>query len=261
MSETGRTMQRPLAAECDLGVTARRSGDAVTVFESAKVGKVTRSVSPLLLLAMFAFGWPVGDGRSSATAQQPERLLPRAGERDDEDLFRLGGQSIFGGSERLPQATEEGRLSLPPISAATTATDEIGNGSLPQSYTAAMDRRVEPLAERVEERPGEWAWTGKEFVAADTFSHPLYFEDVMLERHGHERFPRLQPFVSGARFFATIPMLPYLATVRPACDIEYKVGHFRSGDRVYPYVQRPPYVRNAVIVEAAAIAGASIGLP
>jgi hypothetical protein len=67
--------------------------------------------------------------------------------------------------------------------------------------------------------------------------------------------------ISGARFFATVPMLPYLMTVRPACECEYKMGHFRSGDCVYPYIQRPPYVRNAAIVEAAAIAGASVALP
>jgi hypothetical protein len=83
----------------------------------------------------------------------------------------------------------------------------------------------------------------------------------MLERHGHERYPLLQPMISGTRFIATVPMLPYLMTVRPACETEYKMGHFRAGDRVYPYFQRPPYVRNAAVVEAAAVAGGFIALP
>lgn len=179
----------------------------------------------------------------------------------DRDATKLGGDSIFGGTERLPTIVEGGRLTLPPITTATTATSEIGNGSLPKSYTGAEGTAEEVLREQINQRDAAWAISQYQFAAANTFSHPLYFEDVMLERHGHERFPKLTPMISGARFFATVPMLPYLMTVRPACDCEYKMGHFRVGDCVYPYIQRPPYERNAVIVEAAAIAGASIALP
>lgn len=179
----------------------------------------------------------------------------------DRDATKLSGESIFGGSERLPIIVEGGRLTLPPIATATTATSEIGNGSLPKSYTGLEGTTEEVLREQISQRDAMWALSRYEFAAANTFSHPLYFEDVMLERHGHERFPKLTPMISGVRFFATVPMLPYLMTVRPACEYEYKMGHFRSGDCVYPYIQRPPYVRNAAIVEAAAIAGASIALP
>ncbi len=97
-----------------------------------------------------------------------------------------------------------------------------------------------------------------QFAAANTFSHPRYFEDRMLERHGHERFPYLQPMVSGAKFFGTFPMLPYLMTVSPPADIEYQLGYFRPGTAVYPYIQRPPYQRDAVIVQGSAIAKGSL---
>jgi hypothetical protein len=179
---------------------------------------------------------------------------------DRSDSSKLGTDSIFGGDERLPEV-RQGRLSLPPISASTTATDTIGNGSLPKSFASEETSAETPLLEQISQRDPQWGWSSYQFVAANTFSHPLYFEDVMLERHGHERFPLLQPMVSGTRFIATVPMLPYLMTVRPPCDIEYKMGHFRAGDRVYPYLQRPPYVRDAAIVEAAAIAGGIIALP
>lgn len=179
----------------------------------------------------------------------------------DRDATKLGGESIFGGNERLPTIVEGGRLTLPPITTATTATSDIGNGSLPKSYTGPVERAEEFLREQISERDTAWVMSRYDFEAANTFSHPLYFEDVMLERHGHERFPKLMPMISGARFFATIPMLPYLMTVHPACEFEYKMGHFRPGDRLYPYIQRPPYVRNAAIVQAATIAGASIALP
>ncbi len=38
---------------------------------------------------------------------------------------------------------------------------------------------------------------------------PLYFEEVQLERYGHEIGPILQPLVSTAHFFGNIAVLPY----------------------------------------------------
>jgi hypothetical protein len=174
---------------------------------------------------------------------------------------RLSGDSIFGGTESLPLANDSGRIDLPPLRAVTIATDEIGNGSIPKTFdTQAKDPGQALIEEPAQRGPG-WAWSSYEFAAANTFSHPLYFEDVMLERHGHERFPMLQPMVSGTRFFATIPMLPYLMTVRNPCDCEYKMGHFRTGDCVHPYCQRPPYVGRAAAVEALWITGAVLVIP
>jgi hypothetical protein len=193
-------------------------------------------------------------------AQRPDQSLPIP-QGADAVGTRLGGESIFGGEERLPTVTDGGRLNLPPISTATTSTDRIGNGSVPRPFFDEAKQPETPLPEAVQQRDDQWLWSVYSFAAANTFSHPLYFEDVMLERHGHERFPKLQPMISGARFFATVPMLPYLMTIRPPADCEYKLGHFRPGDCVYPYIQRPPYVRNAAIVEAAAITGTAVILP
>ncbi|MGV3483894.1 MAG: hypothetical protein ACO1RT_05715 [Planctomycetaceae bacterium] len=173
---------------------------------------------------------------------------------------RLGATSIYGEQERLP-VVDSGQMTLPPIMAATTAISEIGNGSAPREFRSEAETLTSDLPEAGFERDAQWVPTNYHFAAANTFSHPRYFEDRMLERHGHERFPHLQPMVSGARFFATFPMLPYLMTVRPPCECEYQMGYFRPGSCVYPYHQRPPYQRDAVIVEAAAIAGASVAIP
>lgn len=217
-----------------------------------------RSVTALGLAIGVAVPNVSGDNGISQFVRQTQASSAVAGDRE---ASKLGGDSIFGGNERLPQIAQSGRLMLPPINTATTGTAEIGNGSLPKSYTEAEHRLEEALPEHTAQRDPKWYASQFQFAAANTFSHPLYFEDVMLERHGHERFPALTPMISGARFFATVPMLPYLMTVRPACDFEYKMGHFRPGDCVYPYIQRPPYERNAVVVEAAVISGLSIGLP
>ncbi len=177
-------------------------------------------------------------------------------DRDD----RLGGGSIFGEEERLPQASE-GTLVLPPIMAATIRTDTIGNGSLPKPFRDPNEVAASVLPESGVDREQDWVATRYEFAAANTFSHPRYFEDRMLERHGHERFPALQPLVSGVRFYATMPMLPYLMTVRHPCECESSLGYFRPGTCVYPYIQRPPYERKALLVESAAVAGAFIAIP
>lgn len=198
---------------------------------------------------------------SLAGAQEGGQLLPPSPQGTDAISTRLSGQSIFGGEERLPKITESGMIELPPIVTATTSTEMIGNGSVPKPFLDQDTQPEMPLFESVQQRDEAWVWSVYPFAAANTFSHPLYFEDVMLERHGHERFPKLQPMISGVRFFATVPMLPYLATIRPPASCEYKMGHFRVGDCVYPYVQRPPYVRNAAIVEAAAVTGAAVALP
>jgi hypothetical protein len=83
----------------------------------------------------------------------------------------------------------------------------------------------------------------------------------MVERHGHLQLGHLEPFASGARFFATVPMLPYLMTIRDPCDCEYTLGYYRPGSCAPVMLQRPPLDRRAVIVESAAIAGAVIAIP
>jgi hypothetical protein len=76
----------------------------------------------------------------------------------------------------------------------------------------------------------------------------------MLERHGHERFPALQPLASGARFFATVPMMPYLMSLSHPCDCESTLGYYRSGSCAPILHQQPPWDPKAALVEAAAVA-------
>jgi len=206
---------------------------------------------------------PLAPTAAGAAGDRAREQLPRGAviPVDPAAVSRLSGESIFGGVESLPRANDGGRIELPPIRAVTIATEKIGNGSLPEPSTGRVTAPGEPLAEQVESRYPGWGWSFYQFAASNNFSHPLYFEDVMLERHGHERFPLLQPFVSGGRFVATVPMLPYLMTVRPPWHHEYSLGHHRAGSRVYPFAQRPPYVQKAAIVEGLSIAGGAIAVP
>ena len=53
---------------------------------------------------------------------------------------------------------------------------------------------------------------------------PLYFEEVQLERYGHEIGPVLQPLVSTAHFFGNIAVLPYKMGIHPPTECQYALG-------------------------------------
>ncbi|TWU40694.1 hypothetical protein Poly41_15290 [Novipirellula artificiosorum] len=161
---------------------------------------------------------------------------------------------------RKPEVVN-GRFELPTIAAATTATADIGNGRTPAGFRADTAEPLAPLAESGIEREGNWTWAMRTWAAPNTFSYPRYFEDRMLERHGHERCPHWTPILAGVRFFGTVPLLPYLATVQHPCDCEYTLGYYRTGSCVPAYLQRPPYERKAVVAEAVAITAGTLIIP
>ncbi len=181
-----------------------------------------------------------------------------SGEPVPEGRSQLGGESLYGADRTVH--LQAGEFQLPDLRAPTIDLTVVGNGRLPDVMDSPVATRAEPLSEGPT-RSGAWALSAYLWHAPNTFSNPLYFEDVMLERHGQERFPCLQPMISGARFFATVPMLPYLATVQHPCECTYTLGYYRSGTCAPALCQRPPYQRNAAIVEAAAISGAILALP
>ena len=144
--------------------------------------------------------------------------------------------------------------------APSIATDKIGNGRTPEGFRGGEPPLAQQLPESAPHR-FDPNWTIASWAAANTFSNPLYFQDRMLERHGHERFPKLQPMISGARFFGTVAALPYLMTLSNPCDCEYTLGYFRSGSAAPGLKQCPPWSRRAALVQLAAIAGVIIAFP
>ncbi len=160
---------------------------------------------------------------------------------------------------QLPQYGT-GKFILPRLAAPALSTDQIGNGRTPPGIDQD-EIEVGRLPESANDRITGWNWSVCQWEAPNTFSNPRYFEDRMLERHGHRRLDCLQPAISGARFFGTVAMLPYLMTVRPACECEYTLGYYRPGSQVPGFFQRPPYDRDAVIVQSAVSSGLMIALP
>jgi len=205
---------------------------------------LTNLLASVLLMGVSAIPSAAQDfGRGSSRQSEAQRTS-------------LGEEPV----DRQPRV-QEGRFILPDLIAPSIDMSEIGNQRMPEGFRTEDEELEQWLPESAQQRGEPWQWTVSQWAAANTFSHPRYFEDRMLERHGHERFPYLQPFVSGARFFATVPMLPYLMTVRDPFDYEYTLGYYRSGSRAPVMLQRPPYEKKAALVEAAAIAGAIIAIP
>lgn len=84
---------------------------------------------------------------------------------------------------------------------------------------------------------------------------PLYFEDVQLERYGNTFCPLLQPVLSRARFWLTIPILPYLMGVNPPNECIYDLGYYRPGNCA-PYMLNPiPVSLRGGLMEAGVIVG------
>jgi len=202
------------------------------------------------------------------TADDQQPADPSDEMRSKEDGDDSDGKDLFAQpfiEERLPEVAG-GRFVLPPLRAVSIDQAPIGNGKIPESLEAGEELTLAPLPEDAYARSrltnsAAWPSLIRPWAAPNTFSHPLYFEDRMLERHGHERWGCWQPIASGARFFATVPMLPYLTTIQEPCDMVYSKGYYRAGSPTPRLYQRPPLERRAVMVEAASIAGGFIALP
>lgn len=109
---------------------------------------------------------------------------------------------------------------------------------------------------------------GRNFVpstiqwAAPGLCHkPLYFEQVQLERYGHEIGPVLQPILGTAHFFGNIPLLPYKMGIHPPWECQYPLGYYRPGNCA-PYMLQPiPWSLRGAAAQAAVVTGAAALIP
>ncbi len=109
---------------------------------------------------------------------------------------------------------------------------------------------------------------GRNFVpstvqwAASGLCHkPLYFEQVQLERYGHEIGPVLQPLVSTAHFFGNIALLPYKMGIHPPNECQYALGYFRPGNCAPYMIQPMPWSLRGAAVQAAVVTGGAALIP
>jgi len=146
-----------------------------------------------------------------------------------------------------------------------TSISGIGTGSTPEDATEGRLPGVMPLPygpDRESVPGGDVGWSLKyKYWVAPAYCHqPTYYEDVMLEHHGHERCPPLQPLMSGARFYSGLFFTPYLAYLRPPLVDIPNTGNYRPGSCAPALRQRATYDPGAVKVQAAAAATGVLAL-
>lgn len=109
---------------------------------------------------------------------------------------------------------------------------------------------------------------GREFIASTVqwkasgaCHNPLYFEQVQLERYGHDAGPVVQPLLSSAHFFLTIPILPYKMGINPMNECQYALGYYRPGNCA-PYMMQPiPLSLRGGLAQTGAVLGMAAALP
>jgi len=97
--------------------------------------------------------------------------------------------------------------------------------------------------------------------ASGACNKPLYFEDVSLERYGHEWGPVVQPVVSTVRFFGDLAVLPYKMGIHPPNECQHPLGYYRPGSCA-PWSIRPvPLSMRGAVTQAAFVTGTAFTLP
>ena len=163
-------------------------------------------------------------------------------------------------SEPLPEKDETAKLfDLTPINAIQLDPRAL-NHPAPQNQPQGLDpRRFADLRElRMEQ-----GWTAQTVHwCATNFAHrPLYFEDVLLERHGQARHPCTQPLWSAAHFFGAVPILPYKMGLDRPWDCVYTLGRHRPGNCKPSYRRRFVWENDAAAFESSAWVAALLLLP
>ncbi|MFM8704895.1 MAG: hypothetical protein ACKOHG_13700 [Planctomycetia bacterium] len=108
--------------------------------------------------------------------------------------------------------------------------------------------------------PRRFATTMMTWKAAGYCHKPLYFEDWSLERYGHS-YGALDPVLSAAHFFVTLPVLPYKMGVELPWECVYPLGYYRPGSCAPWTVPAVPISCRGFAVEAATVTGLVFLLP
>ncbi|WP_231690973.1 hypothetical protein [Aureliella helgolandensis] len=138
------------------------------------------------------------------------------------------------------------------ISAVNVSVHDIGTGVVP---TPSSDRHAEEAVFLQDGYARGAAFQCVHWHPSEICHFPLYFEDAMLERHGHVRFSCIQPVASGAKFLTSAVMLPYLSTLQPPCQSRYALGHYRAGSCAPRLRNTVPWDCKAATVQTLSVGG------
>lgn len=150
---------------------------------------------------------------------------------------------------------------------AVLAPGEAGDGGQCPSFRVRPLQEIELKVDRFSDvpycsgslfRPGDarayvrkpWAPGELHWAASNLYHQPLYFDDTPLERYGQSCHPLIQPWISGAHFFATFPLVPYKMGLDRTHDCVYALGYYRPGSWAPAVLPRLPWELDAALFEA-----------
>jgi hypothetical protein len=142
-------------------------------------------------------------------------------------------------------------------------SDSIKNISLDISLKGAAgeDFPFECTGRHPTFQPRSWPQTVYLWKASGLCHKPLYFEQVQLERYGHDWGPALQPIMSGAHFFGTIPILPYKMGLETPQECVYSLGYYRPGSCAPYMITQPGFTWRAAAFQTGAVTGVAAAVP
>ena len=163
-------------------------------------------------------------------------------------------------SPAKPQPTSQPRdcYQAPPLSVGSVSI-ALPAGKLPFNTAAACAAQTAPTGDA--RLVGDWDVTNYHWSATCMRHRPLYFEEINAERYGYTVSYTLQPVISAARFFATIPALPYKMAIQHPRDCIYTLGNYRPGSCAPRRWNRLPWQLTAGVVEVGFIAGMILLIP
>lgn len=100
----------------------------------------------------------------------------------------------------------------------------------------------------------EWAPTAAVFRGANVHYHPLYFEQIALERYGQHFGNLFAPWVAHALFFADAALLPYSIGKSPPWTCQNDVCLYKPGDIVPFRLYLPIPDKKGIFLQATAMA-------
>jgi hypothetical protein len=163
-------------------------------------------------------------------------------------------------SEKRMPASSVNQFGLRPLTSIST------NIGIPSSIkdlpvnTAEERFLQEPLIAHAGNVGRDWGITDYRWEASMLCHGPILFEQLNAERYGIT-YGCLQPAVSAAHFFVTVPALPYKVWAQGHDHCQYALGYYRPGSYAEPQYYRPRISADAGLFQAGVIVGLIYILP
>lgn len=230
-----------------IGLAAAASMGSIAVAQDGIVPQAAAAVANSPTINAPAAKFSLVSSSSGPNFTAPSEFRREIGSLQDRPA-EIASPSDLPAANPLPSETTQILSST--IRVSNISTSEIGSGRIPPAGNLPGVQTGLPDGVM---RGSTWKCV--HWAPAAICHYPLYFEDAMLERHGHQKFCRLQPLISGTKFFATLPVLPYKQALQGPLEPTYTLGHYRTGTPAPALRQRLPWDRNAAAIEALSLGG------